>query len=107
MPPNSRDRLCGSEKSGPAAGTGKVVNEGGTEFAGSRGWFIGKCGHAVGEFLRVAILVLVVVTNIAWLGAVARVCRRRVLGVGVRGFALDGADHGAARELLRFPFEEG
>ena len=60
----------------------------------SRGCFSCKCREVVGDLLGVAVLVIVIVWDVAWVSAVVRVCRRRVLRVIVIELALDGADHG-------------
>ena len=59
MPSDSRGRLCWSGKSRVAAGTGRAVDKGGVEFAGSRGWFVGKCEKVGGDVLHVVVLVVV------------------------------------------------
>ena len=80
---------------GRLRGTGRAVDEGGAKFAGSRGWFVGKYQEVVGDFMGVTVLAIVVVCNVAWLSAVIRGCRQRVLGVVARELVPDGADHGA------------
>ena len=95
LPSDSRGRLCGYGKSRVTAGAGRSVDKGGAEFAGSRGWFVGKCGKVVGDVQHVVVLVVVVVRDVARLGVVVGVFRRRILGVVVRELAPDGADDGA------------
>ena len=60
---------------------------------------MGKCREVVGDFLSVAVLVIVVlvivmVWDVAWVGAIVWGCRRRVLGIVVGELVPDGADDG-------------
>ena len=80
---------------GAAAGTGRAVDEGGAKFARLRGWFVGNYREVIGDLLSVAVLVIVVVWDVAGLSAVVRGCRRRVLRVVVRELAPADADHGS------------
>ena len=103
--------LRGWREFGAAVVTGgRAVVKGGAEFTGSRSGFIGKCGVVVGDFLGVAVLVILVVWNVGWLSTVIRGCRLRVLGTVVGELVPDGVDDGTdpvGRSACAFLLKKG
>ena len=94
-PSDPRGGLCGPVKCRVAARAGRVVDEGGSEFSGLRGWYVSKRGKVTGDVLHVVVLVVVVVRVVARWGVVVGVFRRRILEIVAQKVAPDGADGGA------------